>query len=156
MAANWAARCDGRGIAMKTGRPFEPGNKFGRGRPRGSRNKRSLLALQLLDSHAESVVRKALVDAMKGDAQLLRALLGHILPRRRDAPVKTGPLPVHTAEELAQSSEAVFERAVSGQITLQEAQEFSALIEDRRRVMETRDLDARLRALEEAPAKPEL
>jgi|HubBroStandDraft_5_1064220.scaffolds.fasta_scaffold410770_2 hypothetical protein len=141
---------------MKTGRPFEPGNKFGRGRPRGSRNKRSLLALQLLDSHAESVVRKALVDAMKGDAQLLRALLGHILPRRRDAPVKTGPLPVHTAEELAQSSEAVFERAVSGQITLQEAQEFSALIEDRRRVMETRDLDARLRALEEAPAKPEL
>lgn len=141
---------------MKTGRPFEPGNKFGRGRPRGSRNKRSLLALQLLDSHAESVVRKALVDAMKGDAQLLRAFLGHILPRRRDAPVKTGPLPVHTAEELAQSSEAVFQRAVSGQITLQEAQEFSALLEDRRRVMETRDLDARLRALEEATAKPEL
>jgi hypothetical protein len=112
--------------------------------------------LQLLDSHAESVVRKALVEAMKGDAQLLRAFLGHILPRRRDAPVKTGPLPVHTAEELAQSSEAVFQRAVSGQITLQEAQEFSALLEDRRRVMETRDLDARLRALEEATEKPEL
>jgi hypothetical protein len=32
------------------------------------------------------------VEAMKGDAPLLRALLGHILPRRKDAPVKTGPL----------------------------------------------------------------
>lgn len=141
---------------MKTGRPFEPGNKFGRGRPRGSRNKRSLLAQQLLDSHAESVVRKALVDAMKGDAQLLRTFLGHILPRRRDVPLKTGPLPVHTAEELAQSSEAVLQRAASGQITLQEAQELSALIEDRRRVIETRDFDARLRAVEEAMVKPEL
>jgi hypothetical protein len=135
---------------VKRGRPFEPGNQYGCGRPRGSRNKRGLQAQQLLESHAESVVRKALVEAMKGDASLLRTLLSHILPRRRDAPVKTGPLPVATVEELAQSSEAVFQRVASGQITLQEAHELSALIESRRRVIETRDLDVRLRALEEA------
>jgi hypothetical protein len=88
--------------------------------------------------------------------QLLRTLLGHILPRRRDAPLKIGPLPVHTAEELAQSSESILPRAASGQITLQEAQELSALIEDRRRVIETRDLEVRLGALEEATAKSEL
>lgn len=135
---------------VKRGRPFEPGNQYGCGRPRGSRNKRGLQAQQLLESHAESVVRRALVEAMKGDASLLRTLLSHILPRRRDAPVKTGPLPVATVEELAQSSEAVFQRVASGQITLQEAHELSALIESRRRVIETRDLDVRLRALEEA------
>jgi hypothetical protein len=132
------------------GRPFETGNQSGRGRPRGSRNKRSLAALQLLDSHAKSVVGKALVEAMKGDIQMLRTLLGHVLPRRRDAPVKTGPLPVHTAEELAQSSEAVFQRVVSGQITLPEALALTDMIERRRRVMETRDLEARLRAVEKA------
>jgi hypothetical protein len=136
---------------VKKGRPFEPGNQFGCGRPRGSRNKKSLAAQKLLDGHAESVVRKALVEAMKGDAPLLRALLGHILPRRKDAPVKTGPLPVHTAEELAQSSEAVFERLACGQITVQEAHELSALLEARRRVMETQDIEARLRTLEAAP-----
>ena len=74
---------------VKRGRPFEPGNQYGCGRPRGSRNKRGLQAQQLLESHAESVVRRALVEAMKGDASLLRTLLSHILPRRRDAPVKT-------------------------------------------------------------------
>jgi hypothetical protein len=58
--------------------------------------------------------------------------------------------PVATVEELAKSSEAVFQKVVSGQITLQDAHELSALIESRRRVIETRDLDARLRALEEA------
>jgi hypothetical protein len=51
---------------MKRGRPFEAGNKFGGGRPRGSRNKRSLLAQQLLDSHGEAVVGRALVVAVSG------------------------------------------------------------------------------------------
>jgi hypothetical protein len=96
------------------------------------------------------------VVAGKGDVAMLRALLPYILPRRRDAPVKTGPLLVHTAEELAQSSEAVLQRVASGQITLEEAHALSALLEDRRRVLETRDLEARFRALEEATVKPEL
>ena len=64
--------------------------------------------------------------------------------------MKTGPLPVHTAEDLAQSSEAVFQRVVSGQITLPEALALTEMMERRRRVMETRDLDARLRAVEKA------
>ena len=108
------------------------------------------MAQQLLDTHSDSVMRKVLAEALKGDSSLLRTLLPYILSRPRDAPVKTGPLPVRTMEELAQTSEAVFKRVASGQITLQEARELSALIENRRRDLETRDLDARLRALEEA------
>ena len=30
------------------GRPFQPGNKFGRGRPRGSRNKKTILIEEFL------------------------------------------------------------------------------------------------------------
>jgi len=60
---------------------------------------------------------------------------------------------VRTAEDLAQSSEVVMQRAASGKITLQEAQDLSALIECRRLVIETRDLDGRLRVLEDAPPK---
>jgi hypothetical protein len=135
---------------VKNGRPFEPGNQFGRGRPRGSRNKRSLVAQQLLDSHADPVMRKALVQAIKGDSSLLRMFLGHLLGPRREAPVKTGPLPVHTAEELAQTSESVFQRLACGKITVQEARELSALFESRRRVIETRDLEKRMRVLEES------
>jgi hypothetical protein len=32
------------------GRPFQPGNRFGRGRPKGSRNKKTLLSHEILDS----------------------------------------------------------------------------------------------------------
>jgi hypothetical protein len=140
---------------VKRGRPFEPGNKVGGGRPRGSRNKRGLLAQQLLDSHEEAVIRKALVLALQGDTSILRTLVGHILPRRGDPPVKTGPLPMGTADELAKTSEAVLKRVASGQITTSAALEIFAMVEARRKVIATVDLDARVRAIEQRsePAK---
>lgn len=66
---------------MNRGRPFGPGNQFGRGRPRGSRNKRSLIVKQLLDQHSEAIIHKSLVLALHGDGPLLRTLLSYILPR---------------------------------------------------------------------------
>jgi hypothetical protein len=67
---------------MLKGRPFQPGNQFGRGRPRGSRNKKSLLVRDLLDRHAEMILRQGLKLARKGDSQMVRFLAGYVLPRR--------------------------------------------------------------------------
>jgi hypothetical protein len=134
------------------GRPFEPGNTFGRGRPRGSRNKKSFLAQELLESHSEALVRKALMQAFQGDSAVLRTLLGCVL-QRRDLPVKTGPLPMASAAELSQTSEAVLKRLATGQISLPEAQGIFELIEIRRRVIETRDLEKRVCAIEEPRAE---
>lgn len=72
----------------------------------GSRHKRSRMGQQLLNTHSDSAMRKALAEAIKGDSAVLRTFLPYTLSRPRDAPVKTGPLQVHTMEELAQTSEA--------------------------------------------------
>ena len=110
------------------------------------------MAQQLLDSHADPVVRKALVQAIKGDSPLLRMFLGYILGPRRDAPVKTGPLPVHTAEETDPNFRVILESGLRQDHPAGDAQ-LSALIEIRRRVIETRDLEERMRVLEESVAK---
>jgi hypothetical protein len=44
----------------KRGRPFEAGNKPGRGRPPGSRNLKTLLIEELLDENSESLLHKVL------------------------------------------------------------------------------------------------
>ena len=62
---------------MRRGRPFEPGNKFGRGRPRGSRNKTTRILEELLDEHAPALLRKTLVMALQGQVPLLRKLMQH-------------------------------------------------------------------------------
>jgi hypothetical protein len=52
------------------GKPFEPGNKMGRGRPRGSRNKKNRFN-ELMQEHTESIITKHKVMAMSGDPKRL-------------------------------------------------------------------------------------
>jgi hypothetical protein len=135
------------------GKPFQTGNKFGRGRPRGSRNKIAMAAQELINSHSLPVVRKALILALAegkppGQIAILLALLDHILPVRREAPVNIGSLPTGTISEVSKSSEALVKKATSGKLTITEAQGIADLLEGRRKVIETEDLALRLAALE--------
>jgi hypothetical protein len=130
------------------GRPFQPGNQQGRGRPRGSRNKTTVLAQQLLQSHCEPIVRKALVMALNGDQAAMRLVMERLVPVQREAPIKIGRLPSGTAIEVSKSVQTVIDRAASGRITLGEAERLGALLEVRRRTIQTEELESRLGALE--------
>src|SRR5215471_10824957 len=121
---------------LTRGRPFEPGNKFGRGRPRGSRNKKTLLAQELLEKHGESLMAHAIVAARK-DNQVLRSLIPYILPRRKDSPINLGPLPVGNTEELAEASEKLFKSVSEGKITPSDALATGEVLERHRRMLET-------------------
>jgi len=136
---------------MIRGRPFEPGNKLGCGRPRGSRNKRNTRGQQLLDQYSENIMQKALAEAIKGDVPLLRTFLSFLLRRPGDRPIQTGPLPMGSLDELAKSSEKVLQKVTSGKLSPGEARNLTDLIEDRRRVLETEELEKRVRALEQFP-----
>ena len=134
------------------GRPFQPGNKFGRGRPRGSRNKRSRVAQQLLYEHSESLVRKAMVEALKGDAPLLRTLLPYVLPRWKDAPVQTGKLPTRTVADLSQALDAILQRVSVGELSVQDGRTLADLISTKVSVLVNVEFEERLNKLEIALA----
>jgi hypothetical protein len=134
---------------MIRGRPFEPGNKFSRGRPRGSRNKRSACIQQLLEQYGETIMQKALAEAIKGDRSLLRTFLSFLLGRPGDRPIQTGPLPMGSLEELSKSSEKVLQKVTSGKLSPSEARNLIDLIERRRSVLETVELEKQMRALEQ-------
>jgi len=131
------------------GRPFEPGNKFGRGRPRGSRNKTTMAAQALLFSHADAIMRTAIMMMVKDkDPIMLRAGLDRILPVSKEMRVNIGPLRTATISDVSKSSEAVVKKAASGKLTITEAQGFADLLEGRRKVIETEELSLRIAALE--------
>jgi hypothetical protein len=141
---------------MTRGRPFEPGNKFGRGRPQGSRKKRSARGQELVDDCREILIRKALVLAINGDVQVMRILLPYALGRPAERPIQTGRLSIGSVMELLKSSEQVFQRLSSGKLSLSEARSLSSLIEERRLVLETVELEKRVRAVEEPPESKKL
>src|SRR6476469_6230391 len=67
------------------GRPFQQGNP---GRPVGSRNKRTLLAEQILGEDVEAVARAVSNAAQNGDMQAAKIILDRLAPIRRGRPVQ--------------------------------------------------------------------
>jgi len=109
----------------KRGRPFEAGNKFGLGRPPGSRNQKTVLIEEFLDENCESLLHKALNLAQEGNIPMLRLLLDRVLPRAKDAAVSIELLPLRTPEELLQAQEGVMQELALGQLTPNQRNRFS-------------------------------
>jgi hypothetical protein len=136
-------------VSQPRGRPFPPGNKLGQGRPRGSRNKATLALQDMLGQHAEALVKKCVVMAMQGDTTAMRLCIERLLAPRKQSPVKFKLPPVTTMAELAQAQISMLETLSRGQLTPAEAETIGSLFENRRRMMETEDLAARVQALEQ-------
>ena len=137
-------------MAQERGRPFEPGNKIGRGRPKGSRNKNRLMLEGLLMERAVALINKCMLMAMQGDLQAMRMWMDRVFPVRRDGYVQL-PLPsTKLITDVNEAGRRVVKAMASGKITPSEGEKMSNILEYRRRVMETEDLHARIEKLEAA------
>jgi hypothetical protein len=131
------------------GRPFQPGNKYGHGRPRGSRNKVARVCQAILDSYAEPLLKKSVVMALQGNPTALRLCMERVMPARRQPTLRFKLPPTNGIDDVAAASQAVVNGVAQGQLTPAEGQAFSGMLEDRRRAIETRDQEPRIRALED-------
>src|ERR1700730_35639 len=130
------------------GRPFQLGNKFGRGRPRGSGNKVSRVCQDTLNSHAENLIKKCVLQALQGNTTAMRLCIERLMPARRQRTLQFKLPPIKTIDNVAAASESVVSGVARGQLTPAEGQSFSAMLDDRRRVIETQDQEPRVRAPE--------
>jgi hypothetical protein len=139
---------------MPRGTPFQPGNKFGRGRPGGSRNKSTLLKLVLLESHAESLIKKCIVMALNGDRAAMRMCMDRLIPRRHSAPVQLRMTKINTVSDVREVGQELVQAVGSGQITPTEGQQMMTMLEAQRQTIELYELDQRLQKVEQHIAEP--
>jgi hypothetical protein len=135
------------------GRPFQRGNKYGRGRPPGSRNKIARLCQDTLDSHAETLTKKCVYLAFQGNPTAMRLCMERLMPARRHRALHFKLPALKTMVEVSAASELVVSGVARGQLTPAEGQAFSGMLEGRRRMIETEELDQRIRVLEDLTTK---
>ena len=104
---------------MKTrsgpGRPFQAGNKYGKGRPAGSRNKATIALEALLDGEGEAMMRKAIELALGGSETALRLCLERLIPPRRERLVRLRlPSDITTAQRHLESGRGSYESRGAG------------------------------------------
>jgi hypothetical protein len=139
---------DGNEPGGPRGRPFVPGQSGNpAGRPRGSRNRATLLAQALLDDTAEELFRKAQEMALAGDRSMITLLLKQVL--RQERPI-TFELPeLRTAADVENLMTMLLEQVAAGEITLDVAERVTALAETRLKTLEAYDFERRLQILEQ-------
>jgi hypothetical protein len=128
---------------LKRGRPFPKGNA---GRPRGSKNRKTVVAHALLADEETELVRKAIELAKAGDVQMLKFLLDRLLPKDRLVKIE---LPrFDFADEAIDAMSAISRAIADGQITASEGAAISNIISGYSRAVDVWDLSMRIGAIE--------
>lgn len=135
--------------ATKTrGRPFQPGNKFGKGRPKGSRNKTTIALEALIDGEGEEVIRTLINSAKNGNIVAARALLDRLVPPRKERPIDFELPDIETPSDIALGTEAVLRGMGDGSLLPEQAKALLGALAEHSRAIELADLDVRLKKLE--------
>lgn len=128
-------------------KPGESGNP--QGKPKGTLHKATRAAQALLSGETQALTRKCIELALDGDTVALRLCLERIIPARRDSPISLKLPKIAGAGDIPKVLGAVLKAVAGGEITPQEGQALTAMLETYRRGLELSDIDARLTALEE-------
>jgi hypothetical protein len=101
---------------------FQSGNRFGKGRPTGSRNTATLALEALLDGDGEAITRKAIELAKAGNEAALRLRLERLIAPRKERPVRLKlPEDTGTAQGVSHALTAILASAAQDEITIGEA-----------------------------------
>jgi hypothetical protein len=125
------------------GRPFAKGNP---GRPSGSKNKTTLIAASLLEDEAEELIRTAIELAKAGDKDMLKFLLGRVLPKERA--IRLDLPSVDSAAEAVDALASVTAAVSTGEITPSEGAALGSLIGSCSRTIDVAELEAEIDRLE--------
>jgi len=129
--------------AAPRGRPFAPGVSGNpQGRPKGSRNKATLIAKALRSGEAEALVRPLIEKALKGNLPALRACFDRLLPPQRDRRVQF-ELPQLAAGDAVGAARSVLSACAAGTLSPREAVQVMRLVETYVRAKEVSVIEAR-------------
>lgn len=129
-------------------RPGQSGNPAGR--PKGSKNHATMMALALMECDLDSIVKNVIDAAKAGDMSAVKLVIDKLVPASKSRPI-TIELPKVEDIASAQAAQAIVVDAVAnGELLADEGQMLSALIENQRKAVETGTLEMRLKAIEDS------
>ena len=125
----------------------ESGNPAGR--PRGSRNRATLLMESLLADDAEAIGRKAIEMAKQGDMAAIRLCMDRLSPPRKGEPVAFELPPLDKPADSVAAAATIVAAVAAGELTPSEGADLAKVIDVYVRAIETKAFDERLTKLEE-------
>jgi hypothetical protein len=128
---------------------FKKGNTPGPGRPRGSRNKATILLEQLAADGTEQVVRAVMQGVKDRNMRAVAIAAARLWPRPRGRVVAIDLPAVETAAGVVQAQAAVVAAMAAGELSPEEAAEIVTVLDAQCRAIQAHVNEQRIDALEQ-------
>ena len=132
------------------GRPFNKGRSGNpKGRPKGLKNRKTLIAELLLDGEAENLARKAVELALGGSEAALRLCLDRLIAPRREPRAPFALPPIRGAQDIVRAMRAITGAVADGTLSPGEAFALAQTVDTFLRAIDASLVERRLQRLEE-------
>jgi hypothetical protein len=131
-----------------TFQPGESGNPAGR--PRGARNRRTLVAESMLDRDGPAILETLVELAKEGDIAAIRMCIERIFPRPRGRPVAFDLPPMGTTTDAVAAMGAVVQAIGEGELSAEEGADLAKVVASFSQTVATADMEQRLRQVEQS------
>jgi hypothetical protein len=119
-----------------------------KGKPKGARNRSSLIAERLFVNEIEDVCKTVIQEAKAGDMQAAKMILDRLLPPRRDNLISIDLPRIESSSDILKAIGCVSNAVGSGQISPSEGEALARIIDIHTKALELNEFDQRLSALE--------
>lgn len=119
------------------------------GRPRGVRNRATVLAEKLFEDDIEEICKQAIDQAKKGNTHAIKLILDRILPIKKEASIFIDLPNVNNAQDILEAVNLVVEAVCKGKVSPSEGELLTKIIDRQAKAIELNDFELRLRSLEE-------
>lgn len=130
----------------KAWKPGQSGNP--KGKPAGARNKATLAVLALMESGAREITEAVVEAAKGGDLVAARMILDRLAPPARERPISIDLPDIATVEGVSFAQQAIVQAVAAGDLLPGEGTALAGIVENRRRAIETEELERRIAVLE--------
>jgi len=117
-------------MAKSRGRPFQAGNQFGKGRPKGSRNKFTLQMQEMLREYGPSIMRTCIARALKGDPVPLRLCMERLLAPQKEPKVNLRLGTLKDIPGMEKATKRLLKSICSGEISPDAGEKVAGILTD--------------------------
>ncbi len=133
---------------------FKPGTSGNpRGKPAGTRSKSTQLLLALMEGDAANITKAVIEAAKSGDLMAAKIILDRLIPPAKERPISVDLPDTKTSEGVSAAQSAILQAVAGGDLLPGDASTLSAIVESKRRAIETQELADRITQLENKNGK---
>ncbi len=118
------------------------------GKPRGAKNRSSLVAERLFADEIQEICRSVIAQAKAGNMQAATIILDRVLPPIRDKPIQIDLPKMTSSNDLVKAVECITLAVGSGLISPLEGESIARIVDTHIKALEFNEIEKRLSNLE--------